>query len=106
MSSVTGLVLVCSLIDGDQAVSSNIHELNSWLKRRGFGELVDVAQHSGGTKHHEMCMFCCGYNNFPEDNFAEIAVSMNWMDPESVVLIMQSHEGSTKMIRPGEFDCE
>ncbi|MBR2117248.1 MAG: hypothetical protein IJ935_00975 [Afipia sp.] len=105
MSGVTGLVLVCSLMDGDPAESSNVHELNSWLKHRGFGELVDVAQHSGGTKHPEMCMFCCGYNDFPENHFAEIAMSMNWMDPESVVLIMQPDEGSTRVIRPCEFDC-
>lgn len=51
-------------------------------------------------------MFCCGYNDFPENNFAEIAMSMNWMDPESVVLIMQPDEGSTRVIRPCEFDCE
>lgn len=100
MSSVTGLVLMCSLIDGDGEGRQNIVGLDDWLAQRGFRPLVDVSISSGGTKHPQCVTFHCGYNSFPEDEFAQHVLSAKWADPENVVLIMQPEDGSTRVFRP------
>lgn len=108
MSLVTGLVLVCGVTDGGDVMDSieipgkNIRAINSWLKERRFYPLVDVSEHSGGSKHPECCVFCCGYNYFPVDEFSALFRSMAWDLPEICVLLLKPEEGETRVLRPIE----
>jgi hypothetical protein len=105
MSNVTGLILVCSLMDGEgpaeDGIGDNIVALNAWLHARGFGPLVDVADYSGGTKHPQCCTFHCGYNYFPAAEFMNCVLAIHWDDPENLVLIMQPEEGATTVYSGG-----
>lgn len=101
MSVVTAVTLICSLTDGegdhDGELSRQITDINEWLAERDFGPLVNVAAHSGGTKHPQCCTFHCGYNHFYESEFTAVALSMLWQDPENFVLVIQPEEGPTRV---------
>lgn len=109
MSVVTGLVLMCSLLDGEAPtggfeLSDNIKHLNSWLMDRGFRPLKNVAHDSGGSTHPQCMTFHCGYNHFPEDAFAAQVLSLEWGDPENVILVMQPEEGATRVFSGPHFE--
>jgi len=107
MSVVTGLILVCSIMDGAEPSgdrdlpSENVKKLNAWLAARHFAPLKDVADEAGGSKHPQCRTFHCGYNAFlEEDEFAAEVLALKWAYPENVVLIMQPEEGPTRIFRP------
>ena len=104
MSVVTGLVLMCSLADGecdgDEGLpSENIANLNRWLAARGFQPLLNVSSESGGSKHPQCCVFVCGYNYFPEIDFVKFVQSLEWRDRDNLVLAMQPEDGPTQTWR-------
>ena len=100
MSVVTGIVLCLSSDDepGDDK-GSPMNMLNDWLKQRRFGALAQVDSCFGGEKHPQMAVFGGGYNHLPAAEFAEFVMSLPWIAPENVVLIMQPEDGGTQIRR-------
>lgn len=109
MSVVTGLTLICSVSDGEAddydppTPTANIQALNKWLSDRNFMPLKNMAHVSGGSKHPQCCVYNCGYNYFPADEFAAVVLALDWGEPERLVLIMQPEEGPTVVVRPDGY---
>lgn len=103
MSVVSGIVLCtsCCEIEANEDDPVILFEkINAWLKERQFGNLKRVEDHFGGNKHPQMFVAGAGFNNFPEDDFVSFFYSLQWENPENVVLIIEPEEGATKVYRP------
>ena len=104
MSVVTGLVLVCSvgeLLNWAESQPGNIPSVNRWLSARGYEGLKELADASAtGNKHPQLLLYAAGYNHFPEDDFIEFFLSLQWESPERAILLLQPEDGATRIIRP------
>lgn len=108
MSKVTGIALIARspiIVDfvDDQAliVSDPIAEIQQWLSERHQGtNLVEVADHAGGSKHPQCECWLAGVNYLAEDEFGKFVVLRRWNMRESVVLMLQPEEGDTRLLRP------
>lgn len=99
MSVVTGVMLLVSIGDGTD--HSIIDEIQAWLKARGRGQLAEISDYAGGSKHPQFEAFTAGINYFLEDaEFCEFVLSREWKYPENVVLILQPEDGPTRVFRP------
>lgn len=102
MSYVTGVVLQL----GCGPDEDKIPEINKWLSNCkgefGFGPLVEVCDHAGGTKHPQVMVYVAGYNYFPEEAFRDYILSTQWADPSQVVLLMTTELNPTEVHRPKE----
>ncbi len=96
MSRVTGVMLICG------SYEPAVNEVCKWLEARHRQSLTDVADHAGGPKHPQFRAWCGGINHLEsdEDGFAEFVLSRTWEGPETVILILQPEEGSTRVYRP------
>jgi hypothetical protein len=105
MSIVSGVVLQCSLADGDPSYGpiESIIAIEEWLSEHGHGPLVSVEDHSGGSKHPELSIFVAGYNLLNEDAFARHVLSLPWEMPERLVLTIRPQDGPTRIFRPPGF---
>lgn len=110
MSVVTGVTLICSVIDGhDEDESGNdvptplIARLNDWLSQQKFGPLRAVQEGAGGNKHPQCCIYAAGYNYFGScvNEFIGMVLQADWICPQNVVLVMQPEEGETRVYRVG-----
>lgn len=106
MSIVSGVVLCASIVENDHEDGDLDDQwvlVNAWLAERGFGTLVLVEEHAGGSKHPQMRIGCAGFNLFQgqEDEFAQYVLSLSWMYPDNVVLVIQPEEGPTRVWRIG-----
>jgi len=98
MSVVSGITLHIScaenFYEGDpNDIYDLIEVLNKWLLDRGFQPLKEVIEAYGGTKHPHVCVFGAGYNFFCEDEFILFFESIEWLCPESVILIVNPEDG-------------
>ena len=101
MSVVTGLVLTCSVAEGqgDDQGPTQLPVIRTWLRERKFAPLADVTHHASGMKHPQCYIYAAGYNYFDEDAFARLITNLAWEYPENVVLIMQPEDGATRVWR-------
>ena len=93
MSTVSNVVLVCSLTDGEDFIVP----ISTWLADNSFPPLSDLGRHAGGNKVLECCLFASAFNYFSEDAFAQFIASLPWGDLENVVLTIQPDEGPTRV---------
>lgn len=103
MSHVSGLTLVHSCAEdqqGDDGPYDLVLLLNAWLTEKGFQPLEDLSGQAVGSKHPQTAVYIAGYNYFPEDEFAEKVLSLEWRSPENVVLVIQPDDGATRVWRP------
>lgn len=107
MSVVSGVTLHFSVAedsteqpDGSD-IFANITKINDWLAERRFGPLASVEDHYGGSKHPQVALFGAGYNHFmPRDEFIGFVLTLDWWNPENVVLLINPEEGATMIFRP------
>jgi hypothetical protein len=116
MSRVTGVMILCSLMDED--ADGPIGEIKAWLAATDYGEAYSLNQiddHAGGHKHPQFAAFAGGFNFFDthaapagdgrqgSEIFAEFVMTREWCYPENVVLIIQPEDGETKVWRPARY---
>ena len=98
MSVVTGVMLICSLVD-EEAVGL----VQLWLAEHFEGlQLKEVSGGAGGGKSPQFEAWAGGFNYMVrvEDQFVDYVLSTGWYLPENVVLILQPEEGITRIFRP------
>ena len=104
MSSVTGLVLICSAgepLEWHEHPPGNIARINQWLRSHDFQEVADIAdEHATGNKHPQLLLYAAGYNYFPEDEFIDFFHTLRWDAPDRVILTVQPEAGPTRVVRP------
>lgn len=96
MSVVSGIVLCASVDDED---NFSWTQIRNWLGERHYGDVMPVADRLGGEKHPQMVVAGAGYDDFPNDEFAVFVLSLPWVAPENLVLIIQPEDGPTKIYR-------
>lgn len=104
MSVVSGVVLCTSCAEEEISEDGPVvlfEKINEWLAAKGSFKLNRVEDSFGGGKHPQMFVAGGGFNYFPEDEFAEFVMSLPWLFPERVVLIIQPEECETRVFRPG-----
>ncbi len=109
MSVVSGVVLICTVgedgMDADPDEGGDpwkLREINNWLaenKVAGTG-LEDQSEATAGGKHPQFYLFGAGFNYFPENEFADFVMGLQWDFPENVVLIIEPEDGATRVWRP------
>ena len=104
MSVVTSIALTCSLgeaLNWAEKPPGNVALINAWLAARKFGPLTDCARlASAGDKYPQFLMYLAGYNHFPEDDFVAFFRTVEWENPENVVLVLKPEDGRTRIYRP------
>lgn len=108
MSVVSGVVLCTSCCEDEVSEDGPailFERINEWLASKGPFKINRVEDNFGGGKHPQMFVAGGGFNYFPEDEFAEFAMSLPWSNPENVVLIIEPEDGRTRVFRPtGQSD--
>lgn len=102
MSIVSGITLHVGVLDDHEDNAPVWNKINEFLASKDVRPLVRVDDHYGGSKHPQCAVYGAGYNYFSsvEDEFAAFIISLEWGDPENVVLIIQPENGPTKVYRP------
>ena len=110
MSVVTSFLLICSPAEEfnwSEKPPGNLATINAWLKARNFDTLFDCAGSHGnpkgtsaGNKYPQFHVYMAGFNHFPEDEFIAFFRTVEWEEPENVVLIMDPDQGTTRVFRP------
>lgn len=104
MSVVSGVTLICSLIESDFDDGHDIVEtLNRFIHEDGCAShtvFVELSEKYGGHKHPQHYAFCAGINFLQEDEFAKKVMALEWQCPENVILIIQPEDGDTRVFRP------
>lgn len=104
MSVVSSVILQVSCaekgFDTDVTTHFLLDEINRWLGRQGKLPLRDLTPYMPCGKHPQTFVFGGGYNYFPEEEFAEHILSLEYEYPESVVLLINPEDGATKVFRP------
>lgn len=77
-----------------------INKINGWLAARNFGALAPLSDHYGGSKHPQVEVFGAGFDYFPWEDFAQFVMSLEWENPDNVVLLVNPEEGPTMVSRP------
>lgn len=107
MSVITDLVLYASFDEADA-----VARLNDWLsKKKDFpvemGLLRQVpadedgAYRTGGNKVFCSRLWASSINHLAHwDLDVEVMTSFGWVDPASVVLILQTEDGAAEVVRP------
>lgn len=94
MSVVTNVVLVTGLMDEPQ-----VEEINQWLYDNGFGSVVRVDQHAGGSKVMEVNVYLGAFNYLDESSFVEFAQTRNWRWPEEFSLFVQTEDRPSRIFQ-------
>ncbi len=103
MSVVSSVLLQMSVCEDafDMALGpGGLLMLAAFLDGHGKRPLADLTDHMPCGKHPQTFVFGGGYNYFPEDEFAEFVMAIEWQCPENVVLVINPEEGPTRVWRP------
>ena len=101
VSYVTGVVLCSGGGEGDDDDNGPCWaQVQDWLISHGFAALTYVDQSFSGTKAPQMIVAGGGFNYFPCDEFRAFVESVAWRDPRRVVLVMQTEDDRTVVVRP------
>ena len=105
MSYVTGVTLICSLMEGDEGDErwgeDLLGELNDWLRSHGVqGGFAELSGRYGGSKHPQCYTYAAGLNGLPVKEFVNFICSRWWECPERVVLVMQTEQEPARVYRP------
>ena len=103
MSVLTGVMLICSLADGDDDPDSfAMADIQRWLAEQFEGlQLRDVSRHAGGGKSPQFASYCGGFNYMRdhEQAFAEFVTTRMWCHPEEMVLVLRPENGPCEVFR-------
>ena len=113
MSVVTGLTLVVSTVDADNArlIDSTLRSMSpGYSLGQDLTDGMREGRHlTGGSKHPQTdvrtCILGAGLNYLsPEDtvSLARTFLAAEWSVPESAVLMLQPEEGRTWIVRADE----
>jgi hypothetical protein len=97
MSFVTGIMLIAGVGDWLDEQDSPIHQVQRWIEERYRGHLVEVSEHSGGSKHPQFEAWCAGINYMDEDEFIAFVMGLEWHSPENFVLVVNPEEGPARV---------
>lgn len=95
MSVVSGVVL---LTTSSAEEYSTIALLDRWLTEKGFAKLADITDHASGSKHPQINILAAGYNYFPEEDFIQFVINLDWNCPENVILMINPEDGRSRVI--------
>jgi hypothetical protein len=96
MSTVSSMVVTCSLIEGD-----TVKLLNEWMIRNArYGTFQPIQLNmAGGGKAMQIEAFACAVNNFDEEALIALFPLLPWSFPEEAVLIVYPEYGPPTITR-------
>ena len=109
MSVVTCVILSVSLSEGgcgfNDGDTAKIDNINSWIAANSNtttinGPLWEISDHAGGSKRPQAFIFIGGLNHLREEEFVDFLRTIDWDEPEDVVLVMMPEQEATRVWRP------
>lgn len=103
MSDVTNVVLLSSDHVYDDGISPTMERINAWCRENCNGQTFseDLEKYAGGHKCFESEIYIGAFNHIDPDALRYYLRSVDWVDPESVcILIKGEYDDSFSISRP------
>jgi hypothetical protein len=102
VSLVTDIILITavgdSVSDGESETEAML-EVQSWLGRGNYGQLVAVDKWAGGNKAMQAEVWMGAFNYFKLEEFVAFVKSQKWESPDRVQVLTQREEDAVFAIQ-------